>query len=114
MEQALIENSVSSELNADVHTELACHYNEATLDSLTELAIHIDNLLQDRCHQPNSVSSGLLVSEPMQLCNTHLAPLEHLQHRRNGLCFYCGRNDHHIIQRTQSFILMSGQQRGSF
>lgn len=55
------------------NTELACRDDEATLDSLMDLAIHLDNLLLDhqpRTHLTNRLRSSL--PEPMQLGKTPL------------------------------------------
>lgn len=64
-------------LNADVLTVLACCDDEATLDSVIDLAIRIDNLFQDRHRRPNLTVSPLLpILAPMQLGNIHLALLK--------------------------------------
>lgn len=60
-------------LNIDVFMELACWNDEATVDSLIDMVIQIDNRLQDRRHL--KLSPALTTSvEPMQLGNTHMLP----------------------------------------
>lgn len=66
--------------------ELACRADEASLDSLINMAIQINNLLQDRFHRKRSPAL-ITSSEPMQLGNTHLMAAERLRRSHEGLYF---------------------------
>lgn len=73
-----------------------------SLDSLTELAIRLDNLSYDhkvtaqKALQNYSWSAPDVFTEPMQLSRTRLRPNERERRRKLVLCFYCGNNDHKI------------------
>lgn len=89
-------------LNRNILTEISCRDDEATLNSLIDMDIHIGNLFLDRC----SMLAGLPVSahspvEPMQLSNSHLSPIERAQWHQEGLCFYYRQANSRIAQCTE-------------
>lgn len=71
---------------------MACRNYETTLDSLIDLAIRLDNLLQDRKPKArpliNPTSSK---PKPMELWASQITATERMHRRWDGLCFYCGK-----------------------
>lgn len=61
-------------LNEMVLTEMACHDESLTLDSLIDLAIRLDNLLHKHPapRLPAPSIANEVAEEPMQLSRTHM------------------------------------------
>lgn len=57
------------EFNADILTKLACQDHEATLDSIIDLVVHLDNLLCSRSHYmlPAFTNTTVETPNPMQI-----------------------------------------------
>lgn len=69
------------------------------LDSTTDLAIHLDNLLCDcKSSLPpyETCTSPLPPPEPMQLGCAQVSPAEKEKRKLQGLCMYCGDNNHKL------------------
>lgn len=86
-------------LNSEILSKLACQDDEATMNSLIELSIKIDNLLCDwRSVLTTLPTLDRTTIEPMQLSNTRLFLGERARRHKEGLCYYCGHSNHRITQ----------------
>ena len=72
-----------------LQTELACRNDSHSLDALTAMTIHLDNLLCERgdphCLSPSSFGRPETEPEPMEVGSTNLPAAE------LGHCPYCGQ-----------------------
>lgn len=84
-------------LNEKVLTEMACQYDNISLDDLIDIAICLDSLLHQRlssCHKP----CWWRLPPQLSLCNFPVlvwTPERERKHH-NQLCFYCGQPNHLI------------------
>lgn len=84
----------------DILTKLACHDDDTTLETLIEMAIRLDHLLQDRKSQVFFVSKPKLSPpEPMQLGRAQITPTERMRRHNERLCYYCGQGQHRAAER---------------
>lgn len=89
---------IESHLNEDILLELVCHEEYCSLDSLIDLVIYLDTLLQ----KPPAVCQELMLPDPaphatpMQLPHTQLSTSDWDRRWCEQLCIYCGGADHVI------------------
>lgn len=85
-------------LNMEVLTELACHDEHITLDSLINFAICSDNLLHNCSTHLQSFSSSdtIEIPEPMHINYSMLSLTEQERRRKERLCFYWA-NPNHVV-----------------
>ncbi|KAL0188146.1 hypothetical protein M9458_015245, partial [Cirrhinus mrigala] len=86
-------------LSHEQQAELTYRDKGKNLDELTDLTIHIDNLIRSR--KPNRSSMFCLPSPPlvseqeaMQVGHTRLSPEERDHRFQQNLCLYCGQAGH--------------------
>lgn len=75
-------------LNHNILIEMACCDDDTSLDFLIDLAIRLDNLLQDR--KPKVLGLPPSAPKPMELGASQLTQAEQIWQRCDGLCFYRG------------------------
>lgn len=87
-------------LNENICTKMACLDDEASLDSLIDLAIQLDNLLRDRglvllpcLSQPELPPPP----EVMQLGRLCVSPEVKERRCHERQCYYCGESGHRIV-----------------
>ncbi|XP_039980330.1 uncharacterized protein LOC120788552 [Xiphias gladius] len=73
-----------------------------SFEGLVELAIKIDNRMQERERLRGATGPGSAPfspkEEPMQLGRTRLSQQERQRRQREGLCLYCGEMGHFLAQ----------------
>lgn len=100
----------------NVHTEMACRDDQASLDILIDLAIRLDNLLHDRSSaQPRTYQQkeSIPTAEPMQLGNLRYNATARRRKQRNQKCCHCNASTIKSLQHAEhAEPLQSGPSSG--
>lgn len=75
-------------LNPDVLIELTCRDNAASLDSLIDPSIKLDNLLQDHHSLQHPTAQQQTQKTTMEVQGVRLSNSEHEHYHKEHLCFY--------------------------